>query len=127
LFKYDPLVNAYAENAFIGNQWTDPDQTLGPGEGAFIFNPADTLTDFVFMGSLQLENPVRVLTRGMYLVSLPYPRTGKVNEILDMPMRPGDIVIKFNFYYGGFDYFEFGVENTPFVITAGEAFFLLRF
>ena len=127
LFKYDPVVNGYAETTFIDNQWTDPGQTLGPGEGAFIFNPSDALTDFVFTGSLQLENPMRVLTHGMYLVSLPYPRTGKINEILDISMRPGDVVVKFNFHHGGFDYFEFGVENTPFIINAGEAFFVLRF
>jgi hypothetical protein len=127
LFKYDAVANGYTETTFIFNQWTEPDQTLAPGEGAFVFNPTDTVTDLVFMGSLRLENPMRILTRGIYLVSLPYPRTGKITEILDMPIRPGDILFKFNPQHGGYDYFEAGTENTPFVINAGESFFFSRF
>jgi len=127
LFKFDPLVNRYIEMISIASEWSSPNQTFSPGEGAFLFNPAATVTDFIFTGSLRIDNTMRVLTRGMYFVSLPYPRTGRITDIIDLPVRRGDVAFKFNPESGGYITFEFGSDDTPFIINAGESFFLSRF
>src|SRR6266404_5873748 len=39
LYKFDNTTGRFIGNVFFGNLWTRPNETLSPGEGAFIFNP----------------------------------------------------------------------------------------
>ena len=39
LSKFENGTQQFSENIFHGNHWTNPTQTLLPGEGVFIFNP----------------------------------------------------------------------------------------
>jgi hypothetical protein len=126
LFKYNPLLNRYSECSFTDNQWNEPEQTFGPGEGAFIWYPPNTGAELVFTGSLRLSNPVRVFTPGFYLISLSFPRSGKISEVIDLPILPGDIIFKFNANAQVYEYFEFGGDNPPFDVAPGEAFFFWR-
>jgi hypothetical protein len=39
LLKFNNSTQRFSATTFHGNHWTDPDETLSPGEGAFIYNP----------------------------------------------------------------------------------------
>ena len=126
VFKYNPGLGQYSEFVHASGSWSDPNETLLPGEGAFFVNPTSSDIPLVFMGELRLNNSIRILARGTYLVGPMYPRGGLVTDIIDVPVRAGDGAYRFNVRSGGYDFYEFGSGMAPFELQPGEGFFLDR-
>ncbi len=71
LYKYEPSRSSFSANHYQSGAWSRPQETLAPGEGAFIRNPGNEFT-ITFTGtkpSAQLPQ----LYRGYNFISLPVP------------------------------------------------------
>jgi hypothetical protein len=126
LMKFDAPTGAFHTNTFQGGAWTNPAETLAPGEGAFLYNASSGPTALGFTGRLQVNNPPRQLAEGFHLLSGLYPRTGRLSEVLEFPPTEGDAVYRYENLTGMYSvhYFTAGAwENEP-VIGAGESFYL---
>ena len=128
-FKYNQNTRSYSRDTFIAGAWTDPTQTLGPGEGAFFYNSTAGYIDLALTGQIQLNNPPRQFGSGTYLISIPYPRSGPLSQVLDFQPRDGDTIYKFDNSAGGYDiYSYFGTvwfNEDPFIGVA-ESFWFHR-
>jgi len=128
-FKCNPATRSYSRNMFIAGAWTNPTQTLSPGEGAFFYNSTAGYIDLALTGQIQLNNPPRQFGSGTYLISVPYPRSGPLSQVLDFQPRDGDTIYKFDNSAGGYDIYAYagGVwfNEDPFVGVA-ESFWFHR-
>jgi hypothetical protein len=70
LFKFDNATGRFSENRFRGKGWSHPDQTLSPGEGAFIFIPHKKTVAIAFSGNCGYGGSVQV-PAGLSLISSP--------------------------------------------------------
>jgi hypothetical protein len=129
LFKFNLATRSYSRNMFIAGAWTDPTQTLGPGEGAFFYNSTAGYIDLALTGQIQLTNPPRQFGSGTYLISVPYPRSGPLSQVLDFPPRDGDTIYTFDNAAGGYAIYSYagGVwfNQDPFIGVA-ESFWFHR-
>src|SRR5258708_26234556 len=73
LRKFENATQQFSENIFHGNHWTNPTQTLLPGEGVFIFNPKRESFSVTMSGDCPYGGPV-VLPTGLSIISSPYSR-----------------------------------------------------
>jgi len=89
LRKFDNATKQFSENIFHGNHWTNPNQTLSPGEGAFIFNPRREPFSVALTGNCAYGNAV-VVSMGLSMISS--PSCGTINFALVPPslaQQPG--------------------------------------
>lgn len=70
LFKFDNSTQRFSENRFRGKRWSNPSQTLVPGEGAWICNPARGPFAVTFTGNCQYGGSVAI-PAGWSLISAP--------------------------------------------------------
>lgn len=70
LLKFDNATGRYSHNHFLRGRWTNPRQTLAPGEGAFIFNPNRKPFTVAFSGNCAYGGAVN-LPAGLSLISAP--------------------------------------------------------
>ena len=70
LFKFDNDNQRLSENRFRGRNWSNPSETLAPGEGAWIFNPSHKSFTVTFTGNCRYGGSVGVAA-GWSLISSP--------------------------------------------------------
>jgi hypothetical protein len=70
LFKLDNDTQRFSENRFRGRKWSNPSETLAPGEGAWIFNPTHKPFAMTFTGNCRYWSSVDV-PAGWSLISSP--------------------------------------------------------
>jgi hypothetical protein len=93
IYKFDPLTGYASANTFAGT-WSDPSQTLSPGEGAFVnFPEAYTNT---YVGEVLIGAQTNILKQGFNLVGSKVPQAATLQGT--MGLTPGffDIVYQFN-------------------------------
>jgi hypothetical protein len=124
----------WAGNGFLINQfdpdfleWNDPNQTLVPGEGTFIFNPTTTNITVTFVGDVPQGNLTNSLPNLYSMQSSKVPQAGLLQTQLGYAPSPGDQVLRYN---NGYlihnydpDFLEWDAEPS---LAVGEGFFLLR-
>lgn len=72
LLKFDNATHRFLrENVFRGNHWSNPQETLAPGEGAFLFNPKRKPLAISFTGNWWY-GPIAI-PAGLSLISSPGP------------------------------------------------------
>lgn len=104
LYKFG--TGGFTVNTYAGG-WDDENQTLAPGEAAFIFNPG-AATKVTFVGEVKTGATTVNLAKGFSLVANPVPQEKKIVD-LGLPVADNDIVYQFNAgytvntYAGGFD------------------------
>jgi hypothetical protein len=123
-------------NQFDGefNEWLDPNQTLVPGEGAFIFNPAPTNLTLYMNGELLQGTLSNNVPTGYSLLSSKIPQRGTLQTVLGFPPRDADQILKWvnpggpaSSGYQQYAYdLSFGGWDTEPLIEVGEGFFVLR-
>jgi len=126
IYKFNANTGNYViNNYFFG--WGDPNMTLSPGEGAFIFNPNASAMTITFTGEVMqgaLSNPI---SAGFSILSSQVPQSGQLDTALGFPVSNGDSIYKYNNATGAYEisnYF-FG-WNTPPVVNVGESFFAFK-
>jgi hypothetical protein len=126
VYKFNAGTQLYAQSTFAGGKF-NPDQTLNPGEAAFIKLAAATTVTFVGnvpQGSLSQSIPV-----GFSLQSAPIPvSVSLTNSVLAFPGNTSDIA--YNFVNATQLYanhtFVSGKFNPDYAPAVGEGFFYLN-
>jgi hypothetical protein len=71
--KLNPITQKYSVSIFGRTGWSNPNETLAPGEGAVVFNPSSkNITNYWFAFDLNsiFSRPIVSLSAGISLVSL---------------------------------------------------------
>jgi hypothetical protein len=103
IFKY--INGAYdPANVFELGEWGNPNQTLEPGQGAFIKVPANQALTITFVGEVrQGAASNRNLVAGFNMVGSLVPQGGGLSTVLEFPAAEGDVVYKYNTANQGYD------------------------
>jgi hypothetical protein len=112
-----------------GFEWDNPNQTLSPGEGAFVQNPENTPMTITFVGEVPQGNLSTPIAVGLNLVSSQVPQAGELTPAgLGFPAADGDLVYKYDEGTQAYEpVYEFLVDawdgRVP-SVEVGEAFFV---
>jgi hypothetical protein len=96
LNKFDTQLFRLVENAVKFSQWTNPSETLLPGEGAIFFNPTLDYRSVCFTGEVLTRNLSVAIASGFSIRSSPVPQPGSLVEDLEFPIAEGDVVHLFD-------------------------------
>lgn len=128
LFKFDPAAGQYEQpNSLAFGEWSNPAQTLEPGEGAFIQSPAEQTITFV--GEVRQGDLTHNVPTGFSMQSSEVPQEGGLVSLLEYPVEEGDAVFQWDAagqQYAQPNSFVFGEWSgggEP-VVGVGEAFFI---
>lgn len=125
---YKFVGGAFVANTKGFNAWSNPGQTLVPGEAFFFKNPSGTALTNTFVGEVPQGTLTTPLVGGFQLVSSQVPQSGLVSTDLGMPAATGEAVYRF---IGGAYVTHsrgFGTAWSPSEpnIQVGEGFFLKK-
>jgi hypothetical protein len=123
LYKF--VSGAYLINGYEFGEWSLPNMTLDPGEGAFIFNPGAAF-NALFVGEVKQGALTTGIPQGFSIVASQVPQTGALDSVLGFPVADGDTVYLFNnatgsYAISGFEFGEWSIVPAP---KVGEAFFV---
>ena len=131
LYKYNPANRAFINNVFQAGNWSNPSQTLSPGEGAFIYNTSGSVISLTFTGGLQINNSPLPLGAGMNFLSAWYPRTGRISEIVNSAPVEGDRLYRFDNGSGNYLIYSYDSEfggwgDSEPIVRAGSSFYYFK-
>lgn len=116
----------FTANVFRSGAWSDPAQTLAPGEGALIFNPASTSFIVPFNGRILDGASANPIPAGWSLRANMLPLTGGLTSDAGLELAPGDHI--FLVERGSLNPFTYqgGANWIPFEpqIRAARSFFI---
>lgn len=128
LYKY--AAPSFTGNAIDFGAWANPNQTLVPGEGAFIFIPGTANVTVTFVGEvMQGVNPnplVTAIPQGFSIASSKVPIAGLLQTDLKYTPTDGDTVYNYNVTakaYVGQSY-DFGTWSQEPTLAIAESVFI---
>jgi hypothetical protein len=106
--------------------WERNDDTLAPGEAAFVFVPSAAKVTFV--GEVPQGTLTVPLVAGFQLVSSKVPQSGALDATLGYPAAEGDVVYFFDCATQGYKIhtYEGGAFDSVPVPAVGQGFFALK-
>jgi len=113
-------------NGFEFGEWSIPTMELIPGEGVFLYVPADApeKTTVTFVGEVKQGHLVTALPKGFAMVSSQVPQEGKVTTDLKYPAAEGDTIYTYDNAAGyasaGFEFGEWSPAEP--VVKVAQAF-----
>jgi hypothetical protein len=127
LTKFDTHLFKLTKNVFDGNQWSNPSETLLPGEGAIIFNPSSAFKTLSMVGEVQQGDLSLPIPAGFSIRSSIVPVPGQLEADLLFPAADDDIVHVFDRDRQA--YVIYSVKNGKWspdapVIGVGESFWV---
>jgi hypothetical protein len=130
LYMFDPSTSAYLVNSFEVGEWTLPNMTLSPGQGAFIKNPGTTPFKVTFVGEVPQGNLSTPLVAGFQVVSSQVPQKAALDTVLGFPVVETDVVYLFdcatqNYVVKAYEIGEWTGGTAP-EPNVGEAFFVKK-
>jgi hypothetical protein len=96
IYKYDGT--AFTVNTFDLGEWGLPNDTLIPGEGAFILNPTAATFQITFVGEVSqgsLSHPIPGPSK-LSIQSSEVPQSGKLATDLAFPASDGDTIYQYD-------------------------------
>ena len=96
LNKFDAVLLRLTENTLKDGQWTNPSQTLAPGEGAIFFNPTEEYKTHSFIGEVAQGALTLPIPSGFSLRSSMVPKAGNLLDDLKFPVADGDVIHLFD-------------------------------
>lgn len=129
LCKFDTTLFRLTNNSMRNGAWTNPNETLSPGEGAIFFNPTTDFKTLNFVGEVnlgRLENPIPA---GLSIRSSLAPQAGKLGADLEFPFVDGDVIHLFDRDQQKYVVYPFSAsewEKNPPTIGVGESFWIGR-
>jgi hypothetical protein len=130
IYKYDGT--SFSVNTFDLGEWGKPNDTLVPGEGAFIRNVGTALFQITFVGEVsQGTTPPlsHAVPKGLSIQSSEVPQSGKVVTDLNFPATDQDTIYQYDnaakaYVIHTLDLGEWsGGEPVP---KVGESFFVRK-
>src|SRR5258708_33978987 len=92
LSKFDSHSYRLAKNEFGNGHWTNPNETLGMGEGAIIFNPTSDYKTLSFVGEVRRGRFSIPVPGGFTVQSSRVPQPGSLETDLGFPVSDGDVI-----------------------------------
>lgn len=129
LNKFDSASFRLGENSIQFGKWTDPEETLAPGEGAIFFNPTWDNKSHSFVGEVMQGRLSLPLPAGFSIRSSMVPQQGRLHEDLGLPISQGDVIHRFDRESQKYILYPFGShgwEAGEPVVTAGESFWIAK-
>ena len=118
------LINSFDKD--LG--WDDPNQTLVPGEGAFILNPTSTNISVTIPGEVGQGTLTNALATGFSIRSSKVPQSGLLQDSLGLTPPPNQSISVLRFKNGSYQFHEYdkdlGWDVQP-NLSVGESFFIL--
>ena len=131
LYKFDSSKQSFTVNAKDFGEWALPNDTLAPGEGAFIRISGSQTVTVTFVGEVMQGSLSTPIPAGFSIKSSQVPLdqvalSGTGGQ--DFPAVDGDVIYRFNpdtqaYSILSFDFGEWSVVPTP---KLGEAFFVKK-
>jgi len=127
LNKFDTRLFKLTENAVKGGKWTNPNETLAPGEGAIFFNPTSDFKNINFTGEVAQGNLLLPISSGFSIRSSQIPKPGRLHSDLGFPIGEGDVVHLFDRDRQNYVIYEYNPkkwDSNPPLVGVGEAFWV---
>jgi hypothetical protein len=120
---YKFVNGAYTVNTFEFGAWERPDETLVPGEAAFVKVKSEAKVTFV--GEVPQGNLTTPLVAGFQLVASQVPQSGQLDTVLGWPAADEDVIYFFKCDTQAYDIYtyEFGAWDKLPVPAVGQGFF----
>lgn len=129
LSKFSLVTFSLSKNTFGPKGWSNPSETLTLGEGALIFNPADTSLTARFVGEVSAEHNTLPIHSGTTIRGSMLPLAGRLDADLAFPIGEGDVVSIYsnhNEKYREYRYGAAGWDGDPPLLRLGEAFWIAK-
>lgn len=122
IYKFNSATGSFSINQFDPDEWARPEESLAPGEGAFIRIPGTNAVTVIFIGQVRQGKITNEIPVGFSIQSLPIP---DVDGWKDFPAADGDVIYRFHSDTQSYSIntFDFDWSNPP-RISIGESFFL---
>ncbi len=120
---YEYSNGGYNISTFAFGSW-DVDQTLAPGQAAWINNPNTAAITVTFVGNVPQGSLSQQIPAGFSLQSSQVPQSGALDTVLGYPAAEGDIIYR---YAGGgytISTYAFGAWDTVPTPNVGEGFWV---
>jgi hypothetical protein len=127
LTKFDTHLFKLTKNVFTGPQWTNPGETLVPGEGAIIFNPSADFKKLSMVGEVQQGDLSLPIPAGFSVRSSIVPVPGQLDSDLMFPAADDDVVHLFDRDRQAYVIYSFNNSKwvpEPPVLGVGESFWV---
>ena len=126
IYKYSGT--AFSANGFEFGAWANPNQTLVPGEGAFVLLPAGPNLTVTFVGEVMQGTLVNAIPQGLSIRSSMVPQAGLLQTALGFVPQEGDTIYQYDLSLVPPRYatraFEFGAWSQEPTIAIAESFFI---
>jgi hypothetical protein len=127
--RYYASLSKLTENVVKDGRWTNPNETLSPGEGAVFFNPTPRYRAIHLSGEVQTGSLVTPVAADFAIYSSKIPRPGRLDSDLGFPLVEGDVVHHFDCDKQQYAIYEYrpdnGKPNLP-IIGVGESFWVKK-
>lgn len=120
------FAGTFSVNTFEFGEWTRPDETLLPGEGAFFLNAGTEPFRITFVGEVPQGDLKTSLPAGLSIVSSQVPQAGKVQTDLGYPAAENDRIYRFVGGSYSIYTFEFGEWAPEPEVGVGEGFWVQK-
>ena len=127
LNKFDNSLFKLTENSVTGGRWSNPDETLSPGEGAIFFNPSSDIRNINLVGDVMQGSLLLPIAVGFSIRSSQIPKPGRLHSELGFPIGEGDVVHLFDRDQQKYVIYEYNPkkwDSNPPVVGVGESFWI---
>jgi len=94
IYKYDGT--SFSINTLDLGEWGNPNDTLVPGEGAFISNASAASFPVTFVGEVKQGSLSHSVPKNLSIQSSEVPQSGKVATDLGYPASDGDTIYQYD-------------------------------
>jgi len=127
LNKFDNSLFKLTENSVTGGRWSNPAETLSPGEGAIFFNSSSDIRNINLVGDVMQGKLLLPIAAGFSIRSSQIPRPGRLHSELGFPVGDGDVVHVFDRDQQKYVIYEYDAkkwDSNPPVVGVGESFWI---
>lgn len=90
--KFEMKLFKLTNNVVKNGKWSNPSETLSPGEGALVCNPTEEFKVINFVGEVMQGNLLNPVPSGFSIRSSLLPQSGRLDMDLGLPFSDGDVV-----------------------------------
>jgi hypothetical protein len=125
-YKFDNQTHDYQVNTYEFGQWSNPSDTLRPGEGGFLYNPASWSFSVTFVGQTNATTVQSYDTAGFYVIGSQSLQPGLLTQVVNQEFADGDRVYRFNPETDSYTIHSntLGIWDDEPTLTPGEAVFI---